>query len=42
MDLGFYASIVVCLIYAMVYTQQDISHAVGVLSRYMSIPRKEH
>ena len=28
--------------YAMVYTRPDISHAMGVLSRYMSKPRKEH
>ena len=28
--------------YAMVCTRLDISHAVGVLSRYMSKPRKEH
>ena len=28
--------------YAMVYTRPDIEHAVGVLSRFMSNPRKEH
>ena len=30
------------LVYAMVDTQPDISHAVGILSRYMATPRKEH
>jgi hypothetical protein len=30
------------LMYAMVCTRSNISHAVGVLSRYMSKPRKEH
>jgi hypothetical protein len=28
--------------YAMVCTRPDIAHSVGVLSRYMSKPRKEH
>jgi hypothetical protein len=28
--------------YAMVFTRPDITHAVGVLSRYMSKPGKEH
>ena len=28
--------------YAMVYTRPDISHAVGVVSRYMNNPGKEH
>jgi len=37
-----YASTVGSLISAMVYTRLDISHAVGVLSRYMSTPRKEN
>jgi hypothetical protein len=37
-----YASVVGSLIYAMFYTQPDISHAVGVLSRYFSITRNEH
>jgi hypothetical protein len=36
-----YASVVGCLMYAMVCTRPDIAHAVGVLSRYMSKPRKE-
>jgi hypothetical protein len=37
-----YESVVGILMYAMVYTQPDISHVVGVLSRYMSTPGKEH
>ena len=28
--------------YAMVYTRLDIAHAVGVVSRYMSRPEKQH
>jgi hypothetical protein len=34
------ASVVGSLMYAMVYTQPYISHAVGVLSKYMSTPGK--
>ena len=37
-----YASAVGCLMYAMVYTRPNITHAVGVLSRYMTTPGKEH
>jgi len=37
-----YASAVGSLMYAMVCTRLDIAHAVGVLSRVMSKPRKEH
>jgi hypothetical protein len=37
-----YVSVVGSLMYAMVCTRLDIAHAVGVLSRYMSKPRKEH
>ena len=37
-----YASVVGSLMYAMVCTRPDIAHAVRVLSRYMSKPRKEH
>ena len=37
-----YASAAGFLMYAMVCTQLDISHAVGVLSRYMMTPSKEH
>jgi hypothetical protein len=37
-----YASVVGSLMYAMIYTQPDIAHVVGVLSRYMSTPGKEH
>jgi len=37
-----YASAIGSLMYAMVCTRPDIAHAVGVLSRFMSKPRKEH
>ena len=37
-----YDSILGSLMYTMVCTRPDISHAVGVLSRYMSKPEKEH
>ena len=37
-----YASAVSSLMYAMVCTSPDIAHAVGVLSRFMSKPGKEH
>ena len=37
-----YASTVGSLMYAMVCTRPDIAHVVGVLSRYMNNPRKEH
>ena len=37
-----YASVVGSLMYGMVCTRPDIAHAVGVLSRYMSKPGKEH
>eukprot|EP00253_Pinus_taeda_P007712 PITA_07712 len=37
-----YASEVDSLMYAMVCTRPDIAHAVGVLSRFMSKPGKEH
>jgi hypothetical protein len=37
-----YASAVGSWMYAMVCTRPDIAHAVGVLSRYMSKPGKEH
>ena len=37
-----YANAVGSLMYAMVYTRPDIAHAMGVLSRYMSKPGKEH
>jgi len=36
------ASAVGSLMYAMVCTRPDITHAVGVLSRFMSKPGKEH
>lgn len=37
-----YVSVIASLIYVVAYTRQDIAHAVGVLSRFMSKPRKEH
>jgi hypothetical protein len=37
-----YASAVGSLMYAMVFTRPNIAHAMGVLSRYMSKPGKEH
>jgi hypothetical protein len=37
-----YASVVGSLMYAMVCTRPDIAHTMGVLSRYMSKPGKEH
>ena len=37
-----YSSAVGSLMYAMVYTRPDIAHAVGVVSRFMSYPCKEH
>ncbi|GAA0185894.1 hypothetical protein LIER_33182 [Lithospermum erythrorhizon] len=39
---GSYASAVGSLMYAMVCTRPDIAHAVGVVSRYMSNPGREH
>ena len=37
-----YASTVGSLMCAMVWTRPDVAHAVGVVSRYMDNPRKEH
>ena len=37
-----YASAVGSLMYAMVWTKPDIAHAMGVVSKYMENPRKEH
>src|ERR1700722_17422965 len=37
-----YASAVGSLMYEVVFTRPDIAHAVGVLSRFMSKPGKEH
>jgi len=37
-----YVSVVGSLMYAMVCTRPNISHAMGVLSRFMSKPGKEH
>ncbi|MCF8701909.1 Ty1/Copia family ribonuclease HI [Corynebacterium sp. MC-10] len=37
-----YASAVGCLMYVMVCTRPDIAHSVGVVSRFLSNPGKEH
>jgi len=37
-----YQSVVSSLMYAMVCTRPDIAHVVGVVSRYMSNPGKQH
>ena len=37
-----YTSAVDSLMYAMVCTRPDIAHAVGVVSRYMANPGKDH
>ena len=37
-----YANAIGSLMYAMVCTRPDISHAVGVVSRYMHNPGKDH
>ena len=37
-----YSSLVGSLMYAMVCTRPDIAHTVGVVSRYMKNPGKEH
>ncbi|KAH9680944.1 hypothetical protein KPL71_026750 [Citrus sinensis] len=37
-----YSSAVGCLMYAMVLTRPDLSHAVSVVSRYMANPEKDH
>ena len=37
-----YASAIGSLMYAMVCTRPDIAHAVGVVSRFMSKPGKQH
>ena len=37
-----YSSVVSSLMYAMVCTRLDIVHVVGVVSRYMNNPGKEH
>jgi ATP-binding cassette subfamily B (MDR/TAP) protein 1 len=42
MDMIPYASTIGSLMYAMVCTRPDIAHAVGVVSRYMSNPGKQH
>ena len=42
MDRVPYASAVGSLMYAMVCTRPDIAHSVGVVSRFLSNPGKEH
>ena len=37
-----YALAIDCLMYAMVCTRLDITYAVGIVSRFMSRPRKQH
>ena len=37
-----YVIAVVSLMYAMVSTRLDISHAIGVVNRFMENPGKEH
>jgi len=37
-----YSSIVISLMYEMVCTRADITHAMGVVSTYMNNPGKEH
>jgi hypothetical protein len=37
-----YSSTIGSLMYVMVCTRPDIAHAVGVVSRYMNNPGKEH
>ena len=37
-----YASAIGSLMYAIVCTKPDIAHVVGVVSRFMSRPRKQH
>ena len=37
-----YANAVGCMMYAIVVTKSDISHALSLVSRYMALPRKEH
>ena len=37
-----YASVIGSLMYAIVYTRPDITHVVGVVSRFISRPQKQH
>ena len=37
-----YANTVGCLMYEIVCTRPDFSHAIGVVSKYMENPGKEH
>jgi len=37
-----YSSVVGSLMYAMVFTRPDITHAIGLVSRFLSNPGKDH
>ena len=37
-----YSSALGCLMYAMLFTRPDLSHAIGILSRYQKNPGEEH
>ena len=37
-----YASVVGCLMYAMICTRPDLAHAVSQVSKYMSKPGRQH
>jgi len=37
-----YASVVGCLMYAMVCTRTDLTHVVSQVSKYMSKPSRQH
>jgi hypothetical protein len=37
-----YASVVGCLMYAMVCTKPDLAHVVSTVSKYMASPGREH
>lgn len=42
MSLMPYANAIGCLMYGMVLTRPDISHAMSIVSGYMAVPGKEH
>jgi hypothetical protein len=37
-----YSSVVGSLMYAMIFTRPNIAHVVGVMSKHMNNPDKEH
>ena len=37
-----YSSALGCLMYAMLFIRPDLSHAIGILSRYQKNPGEEH